>query len=690
MALPYRPIPPRPNRGTASGPAALLLLCGPGLLALLGGCELNRPEMPTFDSAVVIPLGTERVEILDALDDEDYLVQDADGGVNFFIEGDADTMDFDFELATDIAAQTIDQGLGDFELAALDPISYGFELGELWTPAAGISHMTAPVPPFPIDVVSSPQDVPDVESAWLTAGSVTLTVHNGLPVPISADSGSDRIQLLLQNPATGLTVAGFQFDEIAPGASQQRTANLAGMLLPGELRVQLSGGSPGSGGALVTVSGADAISVGAVFSDLVVSQAEAVIGAQDFRLRFETALPADYEIQRAVIETGSVDLSLTNSMPIPCVAVLSWSEVVDVEGRPLTTTVELEPGASARRALDFAGRIVDGGEAALTALTADVAITTPGSGSTPVLLSSTDGLTAELADGRIAFSSVTGLVPAEQVVLEPLEEQIDLPDELDGLELTAATMSLHITNSSGLAGQVDLVLTGISATGSVRTLSIARDILPTVDTRSPATTTIVLDQDNSGLIDFLNNLPDRISLEGDVLVGGSAGTVHAADYAIVDWEIQAPVEVVIRDATIETDPELLDTDEDLRDLIKDHIRGARLETEILNHLPMGVEIHVLAGPDTLTLAEAPLVDIGPLVVAAATVDPTTHVVSEPVVSQPVLDLTGEQARVFAQPDLFTLIAVRLPSSDGQPVRLMASDYLEIRGTVRIEYEVSDD
>lgn len=683
----------RPQQATRRGPkglAIVLVLVGLGLLALLGGCEIKSPEMPTFDSSVLIPLGTERVEILDALEDEDYLVQDGDGGVNFFIEGDADTMGFDFELATDIAAQTIEQGLGNFELAALDPLSYRFELGDLWAPAAGASGAIAPVPAFPISVLSPPQDVPDVESASLASGSLTITVVNNLPVPISADSGADRIELVLENPATGLTFAGFQFDEIAPGASQQKTASLVGMRLPGELQVRLSGGSPGSGGAFVTINGSDSIEVNAEFSDLVVSEADAVVGAQDFQTQFETELPADYEIQRAVIESGSVELILTNDMPIPCTAVLTWAEVVDLDGQPLATTVDLVAYGSAERTLDFAGRIVDGGGSALTALTADVAISTPGSGSSAVTLSADDGLTASLTGGRIAFSSVTGIVPLEQVQLEPLEEQIDLPEELDGLELTAATMALHITNSSGLAGQVDLVLTGTSVGGAVRTLSIARDIQPSLEDRAPTTTTILLDESNSTLIDFLNNLPDHIALEGEVLVGGSEGTVHADDFAIVDWEITAPVEVVIQDATIETDPDALDTDEDLRDLIDDHIRGARLETEILNHLPMGVEIRILAGPDTLTLAEAPLLDIGPLVVAAAAVDPTTHVVSDPVVSRPELELTEEQARVFAQPDLFTMVAVRLPSSGGQPVRLMASDYLEIRGLVRIDYEVSDD
>ena len=140
----------------------------------------------------------------------------------------------------------------------------------------------------------------------------------------------------------------------------------------------------------------------------------------------------------------------------------------------------------------------------------------------------------------------------------------------------------------------------------------------------------------------------------------------------------------------ETEEQQEGTDQDLRDMINDHVRGARLETEIFNHLPVGVEIRILAGTDTLTLADSPLLEIGPFSVAAAQVDPVSHTVDQAVISRPVIELTEEDARVFAQPDLFTMVAVQIPSTDGSPVRLLATDYLEIRGMIRIDMEVSDD
>jgi hypothetical protein len=680
------------GRRSGAGPLSLrliLFLAVGAALILLGGCEINSPEMPTFDTTLTIPLGVERVDILDALDDEDYLVMGDNGGVDFFIEGDADTMDFGFDLATDIDGQTIQQGLGNFNLAALDPMNYNFTLADIWAPAAGAVNLITPVPAFPIDVVSPGQDIPDVESATLESGSATITIVNNLPVPISADSGPDQIQLVMENPLDGSPVATFLFGTIAAGQTAIQTADLSGVILPGDVQIRLAGGSPGSGMSAVVVNADDSISVDAVFSDLVVSEAVAVVGAQTFQTSFDSDLPQDYEILRAVISSGSIELTVTNDMAIPCTATLTWATIVDLGGNPLSATFDLVPFQTANQTMNFAGRILDGGGSALTTLSADVDIVTPGSGASPVALGATDGLTASLSAGSIAFSSVTGIIPVQDVAIDPIREDIDLPAELEGLELTAATMALHVTNTSGLPGEVAITMTGTSADGLVRTLIVDRQIEAAVE-RSPQLTTIILDESNSTLIEFLNNLPEQIILAGDVSVGGVAGTIHADDYAIVDWDITAPVEVIINDATIETDPDSLGTDQDIQDMINDHIRGARLETEILNHLPMGVEIRILAGTDTLTIAENPLLDIGPFSVTAAVVDPTSHTVSAPVTSTPTISLTEEQARVFGQSGLYTMVAVRLPSTEGSPIRLLATDYLEIRGLITIDLEVSDE
>lgn len=664
------------------------LLIGLTLSALLTGCEINEPAMPTFDTTLTIPLGVERVDIMEAIENEDYLEVLEDGSLSFSIDGDPDTMSFDFDLSADIGSQTIEQGLGNFSIAAADPMDYEFQLGDIWAPAAGASGLPAIVPSFPIDVVSGPQDVPDIDSAVLADGQVVITLDNHLPVSVGADAGPAQLVIRLENPADGQAFATLAYPEILPGQSSTQTAELAGVNLPGSIQVSLAGESAGSSGAVVTVNSDDSLQIEAAFQDLVVSSATAVVGPQSFNTSFETELPADYTIERAAISGGSVTLQLTNDMPVPCQAQLAWEHLRNDQDQPLSRSFALAAGQSLSRMIDFAGYSLESDGEALEALTAQVDITSPGSDGQSVTLSADAGLTAVLQGGTISFSSVTGVVPATTVSIDPIVEEIDLPEEMDGIALQAATMTLRVANSSGLPADLDLTLSGTSASGTTVSMEVNEHILAADDRAT--TTDIVLNQNNSEIVDFLNNLPVNINLGGDVVVGGGGvvGTVRQDDYAVVSWDIVAPVEVIINGASLDTDPEALDLDADMREMIEDRARAASIRTEILNHLPVGVQITIKAHTDTSSLATAPLLAIGPLDVEPALVDPFTHLVSVPVTSYPTIDLTAEEARVFALEGLHTMIEAYLPESDG-PVRMLSTDYLEVHGVIQMDVRVAD-
>ncbi len=268
------------------------MTCRPGrciailsiLLALwfAAGCEIAEPKLPTFTTQVNVPLGEERLDVADALDDEDFLTELDGHTLGFTVDGDPDTVSLDFDLSADISAQSIVQSLGAFSLDLGAPVDVDFTLAQLYPPAAALHGTTVPVPPFPLVQTSDAEDIEDVESAALSAGTLVVTVHNGLPVPIGADSGPDQLVLELVDPASGDAFATVVFDVIAPLADASRTADLAGVNLPGAASVRLTGGSPGSGGVPVLVDAATTIVVSAVFQDLEVTQAVAAVPAQSF------------------------------------------------------------------------------------------------------------------------------------------------------------------------------------------------------------------------------------------------------------------------------------------------------------------------------------------------------------------------------------------------------------------------
>lgn len=681
------PIIPHRSRPRHHGLPVILILLMIGIL--LTGCEINEPAMPTFDTTVTIPLGVERIDILETIEDQDYLEVQEDGSLGFTIDGDPTTMDFDFELSADIEGQVIEQGLGEFSIAAGDPVDFEFQLGDIWPAAAGFVGTPTIVPPFPIDVVSDGQDIPDIDSAQLTSGRITISLDNQLPFPVSADSGPDQVVVSLEDSATGTSFATMAFPAIPAGQNNTQSADLAGVTLPGDIQLRIRGKSTGSGGSIVTVNGTDSLHFQAGFHDLMVSSAMAVVGPQTFATSFATELPDDFAIQSAAISDGAITLAVSNNMPIPCRAVMTWNNLRDNSNNPLSRTFDLEASQDVSQAINFSGYTVRAENELLENLTAEVAITTPGSQGHSVLLDSAAGLTADLQGGSITFSSVTGEIPPTSVEIDPISEEIDLPDEMDGIELQAATMTLRVTNGAGLPADLNVVLSGTSASGRTVTMDVDQHIMAAEE--RGLTTNIVLNQRNSQIVEFLNNLPVSINLSGDVVVGGEGviGTVHQDDYAEVTWNIVAPVVVVINGTTLDADPEALDLDDELREMIDDRAQRALVTTEILNHMPVGVQLTIKAHTDTTLMATQPLLTIGPLDVDAALVNPITHMVLAPVTSSPTFELTTEEAKIFGRQGLHTMLEVNLPPSDGT-IRLLSTDFIEVRGVVQMDVFVDDE
>jgi len=657
---------------------------------LLAGCEINEPKMPTFTTSFTVPIGEERFEIQELVEDEEYLAIAPDGGISFMIEGDPDTMALDFDLAADIEAKQIEQGVGNFEISAGDPAGHNFGIAELWDGFPGGSGSIV-VPAFTFDVDSPAIDTGDeIDSANLASGQLAVTITNDLTVPVSGATPPDQITVTLEDSQSHAVFATIVFPEIAAGDFATRTADLAGKTLPAAFVFGVSGGSAGSDGLFVDVDETtDGIDIEAAFTDLVVSQAVARIPAQSFATDFEMELPADYEITEAVIGAGEVELTLENDMAIPCVAVLTWLEVLDLDEDPLVVVFELDAGAQQSQTIDFANLIVTAPPGHyLTELTTDVRITSPGSGGDSVPLTADQGLQIDLAPGTLSFSSVTGLIPAEQIAIDPTTVEVDLPEEMDGISLAAATMTIDLVNGTGVSGEVSFVLTGRAESGAVETITANADIQPAIN-RASATTAIVLDENNSDIVPFLNNLPTEISLSGEVAVGGEVGTVYAGDTTVLEWRIQAPVEVVIDETTLTTGPEAMDFDDDTQDVITDHAGGAWFHTEINNHLPFAVSVTIAAAQDTLDLETEPLVTIGPLTVAAGEIDPETRTVSASVLSALEVELTAAEAKVFGLPGIYTQIDVRLPGTDELPVKLLSTDYLTVSGAMRLDVEIND-
>jgi hypothetical protein len=667
-----------------------ILAAGLAAVVVLGGCEVAEPALPRFTTQLALPIGDDRLDVLELVEDEDYLVALEDGGLGFTVSGDPDTISLDFDLAAELPGQILSNELGSFDLDPTAPDPFAFPLGDLYPPAAGLDGLTTPVPAFPFNLAGDPAAVPDMTSATVESGTLDVTITNGLPVPVSGPAAPAPLQFRLYDPAHGTTLALVDFpDEIPAGATVYGAADLAGVVIPAEVAVELTGASAGSA-APVAIDAASEVAVSSTFSNLTVSAAEAPVPAQSFTTDLVVDLPADYAVLAADVATGALSVAMNNDLAIPCRVEITWPEVFTQDGGNLTAVLDLAPGAAGRMPMDFAGCTIVAGGAPLAALTAAVSVTSPGSGGQSVQLAADQAVRVEVGSGRVEFAEVTGEVPAFSFDLDPIQESIDLPDELQGMSLTAATLTLEVANFSGVDAVADLLLTGTSADGAVVSLPL-QETLTGYGEPTRGFTAIIRDETNSTIVDFLNNLPTSISLGGTITAGGDGqvGTVRPGDRAVLGWGITAPVEITVDESVIHGDPEALDFDEDTRDLILERAGAARLMLEIGNRLPVAVHARVLFAPDTTTIADAPILAVGPIEVAAGVVDPVTHQALAVNTSHPVIELSAAEMRLLATPDLYAVIEVVLPGTAGAPARIMTDDYVTFRGLVQLDVEVSE-
>lgn len=669
------------------GGAGLLLL-----VLVLGGCEIQQPATPTFSTRLNIPIGEERIEMSEVIAEEDIVHSDSDGSLSFLVSGDPDTLRLEMDLTAELTGTDIAVAVGIYHLDIPDSTSFTFNLAELYPAATGLDGSTVPVPPFGFDLLSQAEAFDGLVSADVAGGQLVLELTNGLPVPVSGPAPPETLRLTLLNSGDGSIITTVSFTElIAPFSQATAIADLAGVQLTGTVAIQLSGGSSGAASP-VAIHATDGLLIDAWLQDMSVREAISVINPQRFETHYAADLPDSIQVVEAEISRGLMDFTVTNNLPIPCVAELHWDEILDTTGQPLISTITLEALSSLQQSLDLAeARIHSPSGSPLSSLGVTAVVTSPGSDGLPVHLAATDSLQAATEPVTLSFASLTGSIPAQDFTLDPIVAEFEIPDEASGVALTAASLVLRVDNGAGMPAEVLVTVSGTAADSSKATM----DVIATIQPAGPAgmqETIVLLDQTNSNIVQFLNHQPETIEVAGVVLVGGEdvIGTVQADDLAVVSWEISAPLEIIFSETVITSDPDDLQLDTDTRELIRDHALGAHVRTEVTNHMPFSADLTIYVSQDTTTIATAPLLTLELNDVAAGLLDPVLHTVVAPSVSYPTLELTRDQMLVFGIPDrpLYTLLQVTLPGSEG-PVRLHGHDYLQVRGIVNLEVLVED-
>jgi hypothetical protein len=265
-----------------------------------------------------------------------------------------------------------------------------------------------------------------------------------------------------------------------------------------------------------------------------------------------------------------------------------------------------------------------------------------------------------------------------------------LPDELDGLQLTSATLTLEIFNGTGVGGTLDISLLGTSADGSSSTLAAVAQIA--ADDAKDMRTVVTLDETNSNIAEFLSTMPETVTLSGEMRIGGpdQIGTIRPGDSARLTWGLDAPLRLMITESQLDQAPIALDLDTDTREQLDEHLVQADVIAEVSNHFPFAVELFIQVGPDSTAAVNDPELVIGPLSVEAGSLDNVGGWVSQAVTSQLEIALSTNDIRAFTRPGAFTAVVAHIMGTNGEEIVVRIGDKLNIRGAISAEILISDE
>lgn len=681
--------------GLAKAPAGVgaLFAC-----VLAAGCAVEPPQVPELNLAFNISVANDTTTIDEvARDRSEFLDISSDGrmALNFSTEFEATgRAEVGNRLQVTPQAQSFGTELGSIKIpgASLDVPPVRIPVGAILPDIpAGVEFPPAPlpagVPAVGFDDIVGNLNLSDVSLLVIEEGALTLTVQNGLPVPLG-------LNLVLKDAVTDTLVATLEppLGEIAAGGEGTGTFDLAGKRMSGVLKVVVSGGTGAVDGRVTVEEDAELVILIGV-SDLSVSEATAVIPQQQFADNQVLAFPDDrIQIERAVISEGGLTLRVTNEIPVLMSISLSLPDLKGPDGSPNVFVIDqLEPNVTRSISFDLSDNVFSPDNPLELRISYE-ASTFPSD--REVTIRSNSEIKIEAVTEKLIFSLVTGRLNELSLPIDPVSQSVDFPDGLDNIGLSATSLTVYLRSGVGFQSAIDLTIDGTSQSGNKESIVI-QEVFPRGNPDAPVA--IVISPDSRELTNFLNNLPIQVTVTPTVIVGDGVGTESIAPNHFVQVDsvvFQAPAKFRITAPTqIKVPPEKQElTDDEARRRITSNLIEATLFTTIENHIPVGVRVSLRVADRIEDVFTNPILKIpseGAFSVPAATVDADGRV-TQSAFETSETKITKEDFLVFVKKGgVFTGVLVDIDATDGD-VELFASDFVAVQAGAEIIILLNED
>lgn len=629
----------------------------------ISGCGLEAPEAPSWDTTLTIPLinrSYSSAELIEKLANENIKIDD-NGNSTIQIERELDTVTIESILEIAPIEANFNKQVGRLRIVSPENQQQALAFSDY------VPLVLGEVPDTGVAALAVFGEASSFSEAEIDEADITITATNNTGFDLDSLSGR------LINQHDGSLLATFVVPSgLVDGAQYSQQYPLDGKSVGAQLDFELYFHTPG-GPALsladraidITIDYSDEIYVSSAYGKL-----ESF--AKDYTQR--THVPDDVQVERATLSGGVLTFTAHNTLSTPVELSFTFPEITQ-GGATLFVNGSLAGGGVMHEQVDLAGyEITPTNDSLLVRTNAFV----PGTGDNYINVDSDDEFQIDLAIDDVVLTSARAVVPPTELTIASSEVDVEVTTGFENITLELVELNVTINNYTELSG--DVLLSMQASNGK------SFQVLGSVSGRdgsSAAIGHIYSDQ----LADFLTPYPDQITVSGTATVGDGVTTVDlsANDFVSAKVVISAPMAFEISQAIVEGDKNELTVDDDIADGA-DRLNHGNFRATMRNHLPLGAQMLVYIGADSASLFTAPLTVIGPVSFNAGTTD-ANGTVSQEVVTESNVELTTDDLHVFTNRNLFVAPVLEFMGTNGQTVRIRASDYMAINGVIEINARV---
>lgn len=637
-------------------------------------CTIKKPESPVWTTNFVLPLVNKTYDMDEIIRriDQEGIAMDSLGNITYSITKQLDTVRIGTEhLATPNLNYSFSQVLDTLSISSpiIPPVLVG--LGTI----TGISTTT------PEDTVTVAQQSFNINSNLPVPSSyTTATIYSGTAnVNFFNNLGAslDTVLLELRDLQFGTLIAADSFYNVIPsGVTATIPIDLAGRTISN--RFQVNAHCHTTGGFVTQVSTRGVSTELDFVGKVTVTSAVAEIPTLTRNFSDQVNLIETDRVDTAAIATGNLSVSINNATNLNVNVTIILPDFIS-DGLPLTLTPNILPRQTANLNVNVAGyEIIPTDASVPQTLNINALASIPATAPSHISVLASDSFAVSATLSALTFSSVSGYFDSVEASFNGISQSIEVPTGFDSVQFPSTVLTLEVTNSIDLPGDIDIQVDGDNG----KNLNLAGTISASGGLASAISTII---EPSAGY--FLSPIPSQFDVSGSVVFanGGYQGRIEANDFVSATVTLISPLEIVIQPSQVQTDVEKTKIDQSDIDAVTDHVLEAKFVYNIVSHLPIDAQVDIFFGPDSATLFSSPQLLVNAIQLPAAPIG-LGGIVSDTVSTgflEVLLDSTD--IKILDNDTLFIASVLNLAGTGGQMVKLTGRDYLRISGRVEVNY-----